>query len=376
MFWGFAPCGQEPPLPDVPFPQGMSRSNSVSPPGFGGPAPWAATEQHRSAWGEAEARANGYSYPPPPSRSSGKKASRMASRWRSEEDYEPQASRSRGESGCKMMSFRSKSAWQEHGDESRRHRSRHPPGGDSPAAPNNASPREQGEVRPRSVELGLEEKRIKAKIEELEEDDGDDGDSEVAFSMGSCCSSLLQIFRSKKFQSEKLERLYQRYFFRLNQSSLTMLMAVLVLVCVVMLIFHAVHGHYEVSYVVVLSLAILLMVVLCMVCNRNDFHQDHMWLACYSVILVILAVQVVGVLLVWPRSASEGIWWTVFFIYSIYTLLPVRMRAAVISGVVLSAIHLAVSLKINAEDKFLLKQVGKPPASSCLRGDPNLPWMS
>uniref|UniRef100_A0A8C2UE57 Adenylate cyclase type 5 n=1 Tax=Coturnix japonica TaxID=93934 RepID=A0A8C2UE57_COTJA len=256
-----------------------------------------------------------------------------------------------------LIPFRSKSAWQERGDESRRHRSRHPPGGDSPAAPNNASPREQGEVRPRSVELGLEEKRIKAKIEELEEEDGDEGDSEVAFSMGSCCSSLLQIFRSKKFQSEKLERLYQRYFFRLNQSSLTMLMAVLVLVCVVMLIFHAVHGHYEVSYVVVLSLAILLMVVLCMVCNRNDFHQDHMWLACYSVILVILAVQVVGVLLVWPRSASEGIWWTVFFIYSIYTLLPVRMRAAVISGVVLSAIHLAVSLKINAEDKFLLKQL-------------------
>nr|XP_009916775.1 PREDICTED: adenylate cyclase type 5 [Haliaeetus albicilla] len=89
-----------------------------------------------------------------------------------------------------------------------------------------------------------------------------------------------------------------------------MLMAVLVLVCVVMLIFHAAHGHYEVSYVVVLSLAILLMVVLCMVCNRNEFHQDHMWLA-----------------------------------------------AAVISGVVLSAIHLAVSLKINAEDKFLLKQL-------------------
>uniref|UniRef100_A0A8C0FAQ9 adenylate cyclase n=1 Tax=Bubo bubo TaxID=30461 RepID=A0A8C0FAQ9_BUBBB len=251
-----------------------------------------------------EARANGYSYPPPPNRSSGKKASRMSSRWRSEEDYEP-----------------------------------------------------QGEVRPRSVELGLEERRIKAKIEELEEEDGDEGDSEAAFSMGSCCSSLLQIFRSKKFQSEKLERLYQRYFFRLNQSSLTMLMAVLVLVCMVMLIFHAAHGHYEVSYVVVLSLAILLMVVLCMVCNRNDFHQDHMWLACYSVILVILAVQVVGVLLVWPRSASEGIWWTVFFIYSIYTLLPVRMRAAVISGVVLSAIHLAVSLKINAEDKFLLKQL-------------------
>lgn len=54
------------------------------------------------------------------------------------------------------------------------------------------------------------------------------------------------------------------------------------------------------------------------------------------------------------------------------------MRAAVISGVVLSAIHLAVSLKINAEDKFLLKQVGDPPACLfvCALGSPDLPWKS
>uniref|UniRef100_A0A670HPZ9 Adenylate cyclase type 5 n=1 Tax=Podarcis muralis TaxID=64176 RepID=A0A670HPZ9_PODMU len=229
-------------------------------------------EQHRSAWGEADSRANGYSYPLS-TRASVKKASRMESR--------------------------------NHG------------------------------------------------VSEL---DGE-GRSEMVFSMGSCCGSLLQIFRSKKFQSEKLEHLYQRYFFRLNQSSLTMLMAVLVLVCLVMLLFHTVHGYYQVPYVVVLSLAILLMVALGAICNRNDFHQDHMWLMCYSVILVVLAVQVVGCLLMQPRSASEGIWWTIFFIYSIYTLLPVRMRAAVISGVVLSAIHLAISLKVNAEDKFLLKQL-------------------
>lgn len=281
----------------------------------------------------------------------------MASRWRSEEDYGPPPSgRDRG------LSFRSRSAWQEHGgDRSQRSCC----AGDPPLA---TSPRryggEQGEVRPRSVELGLEDKRIKAKIEELEEEAerlGEEGSSEAGFSVGrccgDCCGSLLQIFRSKKFQSGKLEHLYQRYFFRLNQSSLTMLLSVLVLVCLVMLVFHTVHGHYRVPYVAVLSLAVLAMVALGAVCNRNDFHQDHMWLLCYSVILVLLAVQVVGCLLMQPRSASEGIWWTVFFIYGIYTLLPVRMRAAVISGVVLSAIHLAISLKINAEDEFLLRQV-------------------
>uniref|UniRef100_A0A6J0UC57 adenylate cyclase n=1 Tax=Pogona vitticeps TaxID=103695 RepID=A0A6J0UC57_9SAUR len=335
----------------------MSRSNSVSPPGFGAPPVprGGGAEQHRSAWGES--RANGYSYPLH-TRASIKNSSCMASWWRSEEEYQLPSSSYHGVSGCRMMSFRSKSAWQDYGGDKSQHSHR---AGDTSLA---TSPRrygtEQGEVRPRSVELGLEEKRIKAKIDELEEGEehlDDDRGSEMVFSIGSCCGSLLQIFRSKKFQSEKLEHLYQRYFFRLNQSSLTMLMAVLVLVCLVMLIFHTVHGYYQVPYVVVLALAILLMVALGVVCNRNDFHQDHMWLMCYSVILVVLAVQVVGCLLMQPRSASEGIWWTIFFIYSIYTLLPVRMRAAVISGVVLSAIHLAISLKINAEDRFLLKQL-------------------
>ena len=180
---------------------------------------------------------------------------------------------------------------------------------------------------------------------------------EVHFSMVACCSSVMQIFKSKKFQSEKLERLYQRYFFRLNQSSLTMLMAVLVLVCAVMLGFHCAGGICSVIYVVVFAIAILLILILMVVCNRNGFHQDHMWIVCYVVILVVLVVQVIGVLLVQPRSASEGIWWTVFFIHVIYTLLPVRMRAAVITGVILSAIHVAVSWTLNGVDNFIWKQV-------------------
>uniref|UniRef100_A0A6Q2YPZ3 Adenylate cyclase type 5 n=1 Tax=Esox lucius TaxID=8010 RepID=A0A6Q2YPZ3_ESOLU len=180
---------------------------------------------------------------------------------------------------------------------------------------------------------------------------------EVHFSMVACCSSVMQIFRSKKFQSEKLEKLYQRYFFRLNQSSLTMLMAVLILVCSVMLAFECAGGGCRITYVVVFSLAILLILILIVLCNRNGFHQDHMWIVCYVVILVVLVVQVIGVLLVKPQSASEGIWWTVFFIHVIYTLLPVRMRAAVITGVILSTIHVAVSWKSNEKDAFIWKQI-------------------
>uniref|UniRef100_A0A3B3DR50 Adenylate cyclase type 5 n=1 Tax=Oryzias melastigma TaxID=30732 RepID=A0A3B3DR50_ORYME len=223
-----------------------------------------------------------------------------------------------------------------------------------PYSDNRASTkRSEGEVRPKSVELGLEERRLKPRSDEEEVM------PEVNFSLVACCVGVMHIFKSKKFQSEKLERLYQRYFFRLNQSSLTMLMAVLVLVFTVMLAFHCAGGSAgpSVTYVVVFSLAIFLTLILMVVCNRNGFHQDHMWVVCYVVILLVLVIQVIGVLLVQPRSASEGIWWTVFFIHVIYTLLPIRMRAAVITGVILSAIHVAISWMLNGMDSFLWKQL-------------------
>ncbi|XP_029112557.1 adenylate cyclase type 5-like isoform X2 [Scleropages formosus] len=309
----------------------MSRSNSVSPPGLGGPGLRGGTE-HRSAWGESDPTANGYPYPGRPSR----KLGRSGTRWGEEEEEEAERAPGRTPTAGSGLSFRSKSAWQDCGGET------------SPK-------RADGEVRPRSVEVGLEDRRRSRRRRGSAPDV--EPAAQVHFSLSECCGGIMHIFRSKKFQSEKLERLYQRYFFRLNQSSLTMLMAVLVLVCAVMLGFHCAGGVCRVPYVAVFSLAVVIILVLMIVCNRNGFHQDHMWIVCYVVILVVLAVQVMGVLLVEPRSASEGIWWTVFFVHIIYTLLPVRMRAAVITGVLLSAIHVVVSWRINQKDVFLWKQL-------------------
>ncbi|KAM8854828.1 adenylate cyclase type 5 isoform 2-T2 [Spinachia spinachia] len=309
----------------------MSRSNSVSPPGAGAPGPRGGTE-HRSAWPESESVANGCPYSARPPR---EKLPRSSGRWREEDEQEPRRPGRATTATVSRVSFRSRAAWQDHGED----RAKHP----------------GGEVRPKSVELGLEERGPQPRAEEA-------GGvmPEVNFSLAACCSGVMHIFKSKKFPSEKLERLYQRYFFRLNQSSLTMLMAVLVLVFTVMLAFHcggAGPARPSVTYVAVFSVAIFLTLVLMVVCNRNGFHQDHMWIVCYVVILLVLLVQGIGVLLVRPRSASEGIWWTVFFIHVIYTLLPVRMRAAVITGVILSAIHVSVSWALNGVDSFLWKQI-------------------
>uniref|UniRef100_A0A9J7YA25 Adenylate cyclase type 6 n=2 Tax=Cyprinus carpio TaxID=7962 RepID=A0A9J7YA25_CYPCA len=212
----------------------------------------------------------------------------------------------------------------------------------------------------KSVDLGFEDGEVKGRKGcglgcDGSSDDTASGAGSVT--TADCWQRVVRVFQSKKFQSRKLERLYQRYFFRLNQSSLTMLMGVLVIVCGVMLTFHCIHRQPEVVYPSVFSVAMALFLVLMVVCNRNGFHQDYMWMVSYLVIGVLIVVQVFGVLMVAPRSASEGIWWSVFFIYIIYTLLPVRMRAAVLSGGVLSSIHLLTTWRINQDDEFLWKQL-------------------
>ncbi|XP_077075053.1 adenylate cyclase type 6 [Siphateles boraxobius] len=208
----------------------------------------------------------------------------------------------------------------------------------------------KGDVGLRAVDLAFEDAETKKK---KDGEDPDDGGEERK----GCFLCLADVFQSKKFKSAKLERLYQRYFFRLNQSSLTMLMGVLVVVCGVMLVFHCVQGPPDVAFASVLSVAMGLFLALMVVCNRNCFHQDYMWIVSYLVMGVLVVVQVFGLLMVDPPSSSEGIWWTVFFIYIIYTLLPVRMRAAVITGAVLSTIHIIMAWRLNLEDYFLSKQL-------------------
>ncbi|KAK7878486.1 hypothetical protein WMY93_030322 [Mugilogobius chulae] len=212
-----------------------------------------------------------------------------------------------------------------------------------------------GDVGLKAVDLGFEDGDVKGKKEE-ELGEREEGSCK-AMSAADCWRRIVWVFQSKKFSSAKLERLYQRYFFRLNQSSLTMLMGVLVVVCGVMLVFHCINASLDKAYISILSVAMALFLVLMVVCNRNGFHQDYMWMVSYLVMGVLIVVQVFGVLMVQPRSASEGVWWTIFFIYIIYTLLPVRMRAAVLSGVVLSTIHLVTAWQLNQKDKFIFTQI-------------------
>lgn len=205
----------------------------------------------------------------------------------------------------------------------------------------------------RAVTLGFEDAEVTVAVGAAE-----GAPNAAARSRRACWRRLVQVFQSKQFRSAKLERLYQRYFFQMNQSSLTLLMAVLVLLTAVLLAFHAVPAHPQPAYVALLACAAVLFVALMVVCNRHSFRQDSMWLVSYVVLGILAAVQVGGALTASPRSPSVGLWCPVFFVYITYTLLPIRMRAAVFSGLGLSTLHLILAWQLNRGDAFLWKQVG------------------
>ncbi|XP_051735866.1 adenylate cyclase type 6 isoform X2 [Ctenopharyngodon idella] len=288
----------------------------------------ARVDNHKTAWGERNGRKSRRK------RGSSLCNPRYMSCLRDPESTEPPSQHySRAAGGATSSNFSTRCVWQED------HYGR------------------KGDVGLRAVDLAFED------AETRQTKDGEDPDGGREERKGpdrcflNCLLRLADVFQSKKFKSAKLERLYQRYFFRLNQSSLTMLMGVLVVVCGVMLAFHCVQGPPDVAFASVLSVAMGLFLALMVVCNRNGFHQDYMWIVSYLVMGVLVVVQVFGLLMVDPPSASEGIWWTVFFIYIIYTLLPVRMRAAVITGAVLSTIHIIMAWRLNLKNDFLSKQL-------------------
>ncbi|XP_062578862.1 adenylate cyclase type 5-like [Saccostrea cucullata] len=170
-------------------------------------------------------------------------------------------------------------------------------------------------------------------------------------------SSVSKVLRSKKFADPKLERLYQRYFFKLNQNNLTILMGVLSVVSVLLIIFYYISGATLPARGINLGIIFFALIVLQVVCNKGSFDQQQMVIVSYIILALICGITILITLDSDPRTVSDGVWCTVIFIYLIYTMLPIRMRMSVISGFLVALIHLGCTLGRNIGDSFIWKQL-------------------
>lgn len=253
------------------------------------------------------------------------------------------------------------------------------------------------DVRLRSVEVGVEEnaniRTIKTEI--VQKDNVRNGFPDGRLKNGkqsqmkdlenlkgenicedSCCGDwtlFTRVFKSKRFESEKLEGLYQRYVFRLNQKFMSWLIVVLLILTFILipLQFAMENDNPPQSNAEGITLCIFAVayILLALIVNRSGSSQSgHLnWV---SYILLAISCGFVLTSVVCPPSEtvdpsneesvyspSDGVWLTTFFVYMTYTMLPVRMRIAVFGGCVLPAIHLISSAAMNNKDSNLVRLV-------------------
>ncbi|RWS22753.1 Ca(2+)/calmodulin-responsive adenylate cyclase-like protein [Leptotrombidium deliense] len=183
-----------------------------------------------------------------------------------------------------------------------------------------------------------------------------------------------RLFNRRRFENKELEKLYQRYIFKLQQSSI---ICVLALFSMLTLTMAALEFHYNRTITVLglyCSLQFIATFSLLIVFQVRDMKDSHLKALCYVILLfcLLFCVMYFPVDLQlrhewlynqwWDKShnAAEGVWQIVFVVFLVYTLLPIKTRVAVFIGLLLPCGHTAVAATLTQEfPEMLWQQVNK-----------------
>ena len=205
-----------------------------------------------------------------------------------------------------------------------------------------------------------------------------------------------RLFNRRRFENKELEALYQRYIFKLNQSSIVSTLALFIVLTATLA---GLQFYYE-QTITIIGLYCLLQCLAFIGLFLLSFKMhDHQLLAlCYVILLFCVMFCIVFapvnlklshktdltatnssvtsdqshwfVLKLWnvDHLAVEGVWQTVFVIFLTYTMLPIKTRISLFIGSVLSIAHMAVTLisrHMGSQHTMTSDQVRKQATHSC-----------
>ena len=160
------------------------------------------------------------------------------------------------------------------------------------------------------------------------------------------CAPCLRLCRSHRFADAQVESLYQRYFLRMNQSSFSSLLGILMLVLLSLGLLEYVLSERRAAQALLPVLAVLLVLYAALALTLARARQLRTLLllvfSC-AVAVSFLALETAVVLTAPADSATAGVWLALFCVYMVYVLLPLRLREALVAGLLLSALHLALA---------------------------------
>ncbi|KAJ6225324.1 hypothetical protein RDWZM_003869 [Blomia tropicalis] len=164
-----------------------------------------------------------------------------------------------------------------------------------------------------------------------------------------------RLFNHRRFENVELEHLYQRYIFKLQQSSIVSALLLLALLSISMAILQiyyrmalsAISLYCLVQFIVFVGLFVL----------SFRMHDTQLLALCYVILLfcvlfclmlapIRLQLSTWNVLTWWsvPHEPTEGVWPIVFVVFLTYTMLPIKIFISMIFAILLCASHIAITM--------------------------------
>ena len=187
------------------------------------------------------------------------------------------------------------------------------------------------EVKEKSIQRKFSQPRLKNKLNTRVEPEDQ---TIISTTNISTVDNVKSIFcKSRQFHSPEFEELYQRYFFRLNQTSVTYLMVLLIVVCVVIVAFHfskteIISENFYVA--IVLGIVCLFYVFLLgfIAHGFEWFRPKHLNWISWAIFATMCIIELMDTVVRKVGLPTDGVWIALILIYFIYTMLPLSMGYA------------------------------------------------
>lgn len=179
---------------------------------------------------------------------------------------------------------------------------------------------------------------------------------------------LKRMFSRYEFESGELERLYRRYVFKLQQSSMCRLLSLMCLLCGCMLVLNFYYVQNISVPGIYMSGQFTIFVLLFVFANTRFMKESHLGIVCSIIVIFQLGFVVFSLPFDFgsvydtkPRplyTPINGVWQIMFIVFVIYSMMPIRTYVAAILGIIIPVGHLIVTpLVANNIPELLWRQV-------------------
>ncbi|KAK4879136.1 hypothetical protein RN001_007282, partial [Aquatica leii] len=168
------------------------------------------------------------------------------------------------------------------------------------------------------------------------------------------------ICKTPQFTDPQVEMLYQRYFLKMNQSNMTCLISLLLLFCIGLFILTSVdllpkenkissdRLNKLLGFLCTSGTCVVIYGILLTILSRPAMNEVYLIIISYFVLITFLALEICVSIYSGKDRPTAGTIIGLTCTYLTYALLPIRLKDAFLSGVVLAGIDILSLLYISA----------------------------